>query len=226
MNFNITKNKEVRITLGDKTKTFNFKIKRAFTVFTELLKKYPDWMDIHELDGILGDPNRAVSDLKNDEGYLHFLKERRSQNRNNEYLLDLELLFEQYSEESEICLSVAIRQNPTNNLKNILKEKFDNKCNVTGIQLHENLPQKSFLKNLQIIQYDHRVPLFKGGDHNPNTPDNWQLLSELVNREKNKLCNACTSNECNECALAFPENSSIIKANNQDISHLKSSKEG
>ena len=212
--------KVVLVNFNGASKSISCRIKRSFTVLLNLLDHYPNWMDIHSLDSQLGDPNRAMTDLRNDDGFEHFIQQRRNSKRNNEYLLNLTKLFEQHKNQKEISLSVSIRLSPSNNLKRTLREKFNNKCNITGIKLMDSLPKKSFLKILQIIQYDHRVPLFKGGDNNPDSPKNWQLLSELVNREKNKLCGICQHESCINCALAFPEESKIIKANGQNISAI------
>jgi hypothetical protein len=220
MTFEVLRDKVVQIEYNGVKKIFEFKIKRAFTVFINILEVYPEYMDIHSLDGVLNDPNRAVSDLKNGDGYEHFIIERRNSKRNLEYIIEFDKLFEAFKDYKEVCLSSAIRVGPSNDLKKYLQKKYSNKCNITGIPLHQTLSSKTFLKNLQMIQYDHRVPLFKGGDENPNSPENWQLLSELVNREKNKLCNSCSSNECKLCALAFPEKSYIIKANGQSIKDI------
>jgi hypothetical protein len=216
-------NKKLSIDYKGTCKTFTFKIKRAFTVFKHILNKYPEWMDIHELDGTLNDPNRAMSDLKNDDGYAYFIEERRNDRRNLEYRIKLSELFEQYKDKDNICLSVSVRQGPSNQLKETLKKNHNSRCNITGIKLTNQLPAISFFKNLQIMQFDHRVPLFKGGDENPNSPENWQLLSELANREKNKLCNICEQKKCTKCALAYPETSKIILANDQDISDILNS---
>jgi len=224
MEYSVVKNdrygKIVLVKFNGTSKTISCRIKRSFTVLLNLLDHYPTWMDIHSLDSQLADPNRAMTDLRNDDGFDHFIQQRRNSKRNNEYLLNLKQLFEQHRNQKEISLSVSIRLSPSNNLKLTLREKFNNKCNITGIELVDSLPKKTFLKNLQIIQYDHRVPLFKGGDNNQDSPKNWQLLSELVNREKNKLCGSCQQESCINCALAFPEESKIIKANDQNISDI------
>ena len=214
------KTKEISLTYKGVHHVLKFQIKRAYTVCGYILDSYPEYMDIHSLDGILNDPNRAMSDLKNDDGYANFLDERRNADRNLEYRIDLEKLFRQFPEPGVLQLGTRTRLNPSPQLKEELKKKFKMRCNITGIKLYEKLPSKRFLKNLQIIQYDHRVPLSKGGSEDPNDPANWQLLSELTNREKNKMCNSCTSIKCKECALAFPENSSIIQANGQNIEEL------
>jgi hypothetical protein len=223
MEYTEIKNKHVSINLNNIEKTFEFEIKRACTVFKHLLDRYPDWLDIHELDGTLNDPNRAMSDLKNDDGYAYFIEERRNDIRNLEYRIKLSELFEQYKDKNNICLSVSVRQGPSKQLQKTLKKSHDSRCNITGIKLTNKLPANSFFKNLQIMQFDHRIPLFKGGDGNPNSPENWQLLSELANREKNKLCNICKQEECIKCALAYPEKSKIIGSNDQDISDILNS---
>lgn len=212
--------KEIYFVWKGVRRTLKFQIKRAYTVCLNVLRAHPNYMDIHSLDGILNDPNRAVSDLKNDDGYANFLMERRNSLRNMEYMVDLEKLFTQYPYETVIQLGTRTRLNPSPALVEELKRKFNMKCNITGIKLSENIEGQYFLKNMQIVQYDHRIPLSKGGNEDPNDIANWQLLSELVNREKNKMCNSCVVNDCVNCALAFPEKSSIIKANNQNIEEL------
>lgn len=65
-----------------------------------------------------------------------------------------------------------------------------------------------------IIEYDHRIPLFKGGS---NDITNYQIISKLANKEKNKICNGCMVDDCENCALAFPEKTLIILPNKQDL---------
>jgi len=179
-------------------------------------------MDIHKLDGTLNDPNRALSDLRNDDGFAYFIESRKNAKRNMEIRLDIEELFDIHKDQfgETITLSVGMRQSPSTTLKQQLQVKFKNRCNITGYKLHEHLDKGVFLKNLQLVSYDHRVPLSKDQTRDQNKIENWQILSELVNREKNKLCNSCSVADCDSCALAYPEESNIIIANNQDISSL------
>lgn len=49
--------KQFEITYNVKTLRFQLKIKRSFTVMKELLNAYPEFINIHILDGKLNDPN-------------------------------------------------------------------------------------------------------------------------------------------------------------------------
>ncbi|MDC3091898.1 hypothetical protein OA848_05880 [Rickettsiales bacterium] len=73
------------------------------------------------------------------------------------------------------------------------------------------------MNKLLTTNFDHRVPLFKGGDNNPHSLKNWMLISEYANQEKNKVCKVCHELDCNNCALAYPENNSIIKPTGQSL---------
>lgn len=212
--------KEITLTYNGVEHTLKFQIKRAYTVCHHLIECYPQYMDIHSLDGILNDANRAMSDLKNDDGYANFILERRNERRNLEYKIDLNALFQRFPEAGVLQLGTRTRLQPSPQLKQELKNRHKMRCNITGIGLFDNIEGQSFLKNMQLVQYDHRVPLSKGGSEDPHNIDNWQLLSELVNREKNKMCNSCQSAKCDKCALAFPERYSTIQANMQDITEF------
>lgn len=216
------RNKRIRIEYSGNYIVFKLKQKRSYTVLLKILEFYPKFMDIHELDGILNDPNRALTDLRNADGFAYFLNERKNDKRNLEVQIDVEKLFTSFKDQygEEICISFHERLNPTSILKRDIKRKFDSKCNITGIKVYDKLANIYFLKNLQITSYDHRIPLFKG-DCNQTDIRSWQLLSELVNREKNKLCNACLEPNCKVCALAFPEEYDKIICNGQDISKFR-----
>ena len=96
--------------------------------------------------------------------------------------------------------------------------KFNGKCNITKYELYKNRPKESlFMKSSLTPAYDHRRPIFQYG---PDTDSNIQLISELANREKNKICLSCKNVDCDHCALAYPENYVIVKANNQNIGDI------
>ena len=50
--------------------------------------------------------------------------------------------------------------------------------------------------------------------------DNFQIISEFVNREKNKICKSCHDAQCEKCVLAYPENFIKIHPTGQDLSIL------
>ena len=93
-------------------------------------------------------------------------------------------------------------------------------CNITGLKLYKRKQIKSqnlFLKRLLKPEFDHRRPLTKSGS---NDISNLQLLSETTNKEKNKICQSCTIEKCEECVLTYPEKFHIILGNNQDIKEI------
>lgn len=214
--------KQFEITFKGKTLKFQLKIKRSFTVMKALLESYPDYLNIHDLDNILSDPNRAHSDLKSENGFSNFLIEKRDKKRVNNIKLDIEKIFQHWdhkrSDEFLKFSPAYYRSSLNKDQKNELYEKFKGKCNITGIKVHKKLKGNFFCSQLLTASYDHRIPVSRGGS---NEFENWQLISVYMNREKNKICNSCTKISCNICALAFPEKYNVIQANSQDISLFK-----
>ena len=214
--------KKVKITYKGKSLTFRLKVKRAFIVLKAILERHPDFLNIHELDNIYSDPNRAHSDLRIEDGFANFLIEEKDERRVMLVKLDLDKLFrvyQGYDAKKPICLAPPdMRLNLTASERNRIYAKFSGRCNITGIRVLKKIKDNYFFKHAMIAEYDHRKPLFKGGD---NSTDNWQLVSRLANKEKNKICNVCSSEECEHCALAYPERFSTIKANGQNISELR-----
>lgn len=217
------KKKQFELTHNGKTLQFQLKIKRAFTVMKELLRAYPEFINIHLLNGVLNDPNRAHSDLRIGNGFANFLIEKRGQQKVMHVKIDVEKLFKYYghiSSDEFISLSVPQYRVALNNQQqDDIYNKFKGKCNITGIKLGRQLTGIHFFcKSLVQPTYDHRRPISKGGT---DELENWQLLSVFVNAEKNKICNVCNRNTCEKCALAYPEKFDIIQANNQNINDLK-----
>jgi hypothetical protein len=217
------KKKRVRITYGDKTLKFQLKIKRSFTVLKELLRAYPNFFNVHDLDTKLHDPNKAHSDLKLANGFANFIIEKRGSDRSMQAKIDIENLFKYYGhKDSKQYISLSIpeyRGGLTNEIKDIIFEKFNGKCNITGIKLNRKLQGIHYFgKSLVTARYDHRKPVSKNGTEDL---ENFQLLSDYLNSEKNKICNICAKNNCEVCALAYPEKYDIIQANEQNIKELK-----
>ncbi len=215
------KHKQVAITYNKKTLKFQFKVKRSFTVLKKLLKAYPKFINIHSLDNILNDPNRAHSDLRISDGFANFLIEKRNNRGVMHLKIDIEKLFKIYGNVDSkkfLSLSSSLRKNLSKDEQDKLYKLFDGRCNITGVKLHKNLKGNYFFKHLLIPAYDHRRPLSKNGS---NELTNWQLISKLANDEKNKICNICDGKNCEQCALAFPEKYKTIQPTNQDISELK-----
>lgn len=85
------------------------------------------------------------------------------------------------------------RQYPTQKQKELLIKKYGFKCNICGLVSE---------KGKNDLNYDHRIPLNRGGEAEI---DNLQLLCTRCNNMKRRECQACTKKSCNECQYAFPE---------------------
>jgi len=217
------KNKIIEICKYSKCFKMQLDEKRAFFVLTKLLERYPRFLNIHELDKYYNDPNKAYSDLKILEGFEPFITETKAKNRSIEAKINLDDLFEFLEEHFD---NNIIIKNPFSKDRNSISRdrqkniynKFNGRCNITGYKLYEQKPAENlFMKSSLTPSYDHRRPIFKNGS---DTDDNIQLISELANREKNKICLKCKSNDCEQCALAYPEKYNNIKANNQNIEDI------
>ncbi len=215
------KKKIVEITFNNETLKFGLKVKRSFTVLIALLERYPEHMNIHDVGGIDYDSNRALSSLRREDGFEHFLNvENRS--HVNFVKIDIPVLFEKVSRVSDVInlYPVENRESLSPKLQNSIIERFSGRCNITGIGLKENTEFGSvvFMKHAMSLAFDHRKPLSKGGS---NAEHNFQLLSQMANNEKNKICNSCKDPQCEMCALAHPERVRTIHPTGQDISNLR-----
>ena len=216
------KKKHIKLIYKKDSIVFELKQRRSFVVLREIVKRHPEFMNIHDLDDVYHDPNRALSDLRNTDGFQHFLIETSIKNVTH-VSLDINKLFATIPKKSDI-----VKLYPHDNREGIsipkrrkIFKQFEGKCNITGIELkHEDEfdDQQIFMKTSQIATYDHRKPLVKTG---VNQDYNFQLLSRIVNQEKNKICNICIDSKCDICALAHPERSKIIYPTGQDISTLQ-----
>lgn len=217
--------KQVAITYGNKSLRFELKRNRSFAVLKKLLEAYPKFINIHSLDSIYHDPNRALSELRITNGFANFLIEERRQKQVMHVKIDIPKLF-RHCRVSNTDEFVRLSPLDTRELlspidRKKVYEKFKGRCNITGLKVYDKIEGSKFFKSLMLASYDHRRPLSKRGS---NAPFNWQLLSRLANAEKNKICNTCDGISCEQCALAYPERFNIVVPNNQDINELRSSK--
>lgn len=217
-NFTYDENsKKIWIPINGKQIELKFEIKRAYSVMIKLLEYYPNPLPIHDMDDIFNDPNRAYNDLKNGEGYENFIREHKGNKNTMIIELDLEKLISAHLNGNNN--NQHLRGTLSMQDKQQLYDSFGGKCNITGIALlRGSTSDNMFMKGLSIPEYDHRRPLFKGGT---NDLSNYQLVSREANREKNKICKACSVDNCEHCALAYPEKYNIILGNGQDISTFK-----
>ncbi len=192
-----------------------FSQKRSAYVFKKLLESYPKKMNIHSLDKNpdteegYNDPNKALSVLRVNDGFEQFI-DQTTINRVIHAKINLKKFFKMYLGKKVVNLGF-IRKSPSKDVINsIIKNNKGMICNISGFKLYEKVKPNSFMGRLRKIEWDHRIPLSKGGNDSKSNPKNWQMLSSYVNKEKNKICQSCENPECKKCALAFPEKNGII----------------
>ena len=217
------KEKQIEMTYKEESIIFDLVKKRSFVVLKELLKRYPSFMNIHDLDGVYHDPNRALSDLRHEDGFEPFIDVERREKQVMYVRVNVAKLFTAINKKTSVIRLAPYdrRESISEKDKQKIFKDFKGKCNITGVTLRysDDFDFKDvFMKNLQLASFDHRKPLVKTGS---NDRHNWQLVSRFVNQEKNKICNACILSKCNTCALAHPEKVTTIHPTGQDISILR-----
>ena len=218
------KKKKIELTYKGKTLRLRLKVKRSFTVLKKILETYPKYLNIHDLDRELNDPNRAHSALRIEDGFANFLEEKRGKKKVMHVKINLDKLFEYVripdNPNEFVCLAVAMKKRGTlsSELKAKIYKKFKGRCNITGFKVYDNVKGNKFLKGLMVASYDHRRPISKGGSDNE---ENIQLICGLANSEKNKICNICDGVKCEQCALAYPEHFDVIIPTGQNIGELR-----
>lgn len=215
--------KIVEINCGTKTCQFQLKIKRAFAVLIKLLELYPKRLDIHKHLKQYKDPNKAYNDLKNVEGYEPYIVESKNSKNTMELTLQVQKLCRLCNALNGEPIYLGLKDHrevlkPVD--QEFLVKKFNGRCNITHIRLSNKceFDNKTFAKSLMVINYDHRKPKFKGGSEDL---ENYQILSDYANREKNKVCKSCSVSECEKCALAWPEKNDKIYPTGQDLKKFR-----
>lgn len=196
--------------------------------FGWLLRAYPDYFNVHDesITKKYKDSNKAINEFIKDEGFDGFVLEKKIKASNNEkvnsFKLDLPKICKHLDREGKFTKQV--RRQPIKAIKDKLIERSMSSCEITGYKLFSknelDINKTNFMSKMLEIVFDHRVPLFKGGSDDNTKIDNWQVISWYVNNEKNKVCKNCYETNCEECALAFPENNEEIKPTKQNLKDL------
>ncbi|PGD03052.1 hypothetical protein COM34_27310 [Bacillus wiedmannii] len=157
-----------------------------------------------------GDANKPFSELWNEEGFSCIAAA--GMKGNKQYVLDSS----DHNKLFEKTVKVTRRQ-LTNPEKSTILSKQIGLCNICGSLLKDNkdIQKYSFAKDRVKKEFDHRVPIEKGG---ADEFENFQALCHSCNKSKRQICFICTIEKCSpSCALVSPESSDIILATNENI---------
>jgi hypothetical protein len=229
----IEKNKTVSIfEFTFKKKTYKIPFageNRRIKSFEFLLEAYPDFFGVHDekITKLYKDSNKAINEFIIQEGFQGFVLEEKKNASNDEkvnfYKIDLEKICQHLDRGGNFAKQV--RKQPNIKIKEELLKRSDSCCEITGYKLFtKNELRKrniNFLSTMLEIVFDHKIPIFKGGSDDNTKIDNWQILSWYANNEKNKVCKSCYEKSCDNCALAYPKENSIIKPTGQSLKDCK-----
>ena len=157
-----------------------------------------------------GDANKPFSELWTEEGFSCVYAEALQGNR--KYVLkpdDHESLFADTAKSTRVQISQSD--------KDLILKAQNGLCNICGARLKDskNIPPHTFAKDRVTMEFDHRIPIDRGG---ANDNGNIQALCHYCNKCKRQMCYICHEECRTDCALVTPEKSKIVLATGEDIS--------
>lgn len=157
-----------------------------------------------------GDANKPFSELWTEEGFSCIHAEGLQGNR--QYVLrteDHESLFNPNAKSSRSQIST--------DEKRIILQRQSGRCNFCGAILKDssNIRPHTFAKDRVSMEFDHRVPVDRGG---MSVLENYQALCHYCNKCKRQMCFICHADCSQGCALVMPERFKTVLATGEDIS--------
>lgn len=187
---------------------------KGSTTIPEIQKNLKGKIPDKLIQDYYGDANKPFSELWNEEGFSWITNiEVEKQGKSKGYQLK--------DEDHERFFGKIIKANrkaPTYATQEKIKEDQKGLCNICGTQIHhaKKIESSTFAKDRVREVCDHRFPVEKGG---PSTElDNYQMLCFSCNKSKWQVCNICDEVDCKNCALAYPEKTTVIYPTQEDIS--------
>lgn len=160
------------------------------------------------------DANKPFSELWNEEGFV-FIQNPVGLTRQGSQAY---VLLEEDHDKLFSVSKKAERKPPTAVEQVELLNSQNSKCNFCGttVMAASKIAANTFAKDRVRLVWDHRRPVEKDGTSDKG---NYQGLCFYCNKCKWQICNICTSNgdHCANCALAFPEKTSVIYPTKEDI---------
>lgn len=208
----------VTINFRKEHRSFRVYSQRAGLVLVQLAKAFPDGVtkkSMNRKHRNLTD-NKMFDELRNQSGFSSFMFKDGRQEQVEVNKIDLNKLWKSTEGSQQPIWFGVEKQTGVQQFLEKLIERDGFKCNITKVPLLRTPEKNTFAKNMRRKSIDHRRPQLKKGKTNL---DNLQLLSEYINERKKQICSICEEDQCEECALAFPENSSIILPTSENISY-------
>lgn len=188
---------------------------KSSTNLAELKVQLAGKMDPTLFADSYSDANKPFSELWNEEGFT-FITNPVGQTRlgSKKYVLD--------PRDHDLLFGVAKkaeRKPPSKDHQAQLMADQESRCNLcrSEIVAAKSVKPTAFARDRRRLVWDHRVPVEKGGDSNDG---NYQALCFYCNKCKWQICNICQlpTGACSNCALAFPESTSVVSPTGEDIS--------